>query len=104
MATRRADGKYLVTITVHARKLRFDSLGTETEVPLGGWVDIGVFGPREPGNKLGRPLYLRKHRITQPVTTIEVVVDELPVRVGIDPYNKLIDREPKDNVREVVRR
>jgi aminopeptidase N len=55
MATRRADGKYLVTLTVHARMLRADSLGTETEIARGDWVDVGVFGPREPGNKLGRP-------------------------------------------------
>jgi hypothetical protein len=30
-----------------------------------------------------------------------VVVDEEPTQVGIDPYNKLIDRTPKDNVRDV---
>jgi len=26
-----------------------------------------------------------------------VVVEKMPVRAGIDPYNKLIDRRPKDN-------
>jgi ABC-type transport system involved in multi-copper enzyme maturation permease subunit len=103
-AVKRADGKYAVTLTVNARKLRADSLGNETEIALGDWVDVGVFGPREPGNKLGRPLYLEKHRITEPVMRIEVMVDQLPVKAGIDPYNKLIDREPKDNVREVALR
>lgn len=28
-------------------------------------------------------------------------MDQLPERAGIDPYNKLIDREPKDNVKGV---
>jgi hypothetical protein len=30
------------------------------------------------------------------------VVDELPIKAGVDPYNKLIDRLPSDNVRTVV--
>ena len=29
--------------------------------------------------------------------TFNLVVDERPTRAGIDPYNKLIDRRPKDN-------
>jgi ABC-2 type transport system permease protein len=28
----------------------------------------------------------------------EVTVDQQPARAGIDPYNKLIDRNPDDNV------
>ena len=31
----------------------------------------------------------------------EFVVPERPVKAGIDPYNKLIDRTPEDNVRAV---
>jgi hypothetical protein len=30
-------------------------------------------------------------------------VDREPKKAGIDPYNKLIDRDPKDNVKEVRR-
>lgn len=30
--------------------------------------------------------------------TFEIEVDEKPVRAGIDPYNKLIDRESDDNI------
>ena len=50
------------------------------------------------------PLFLEKRRITERTTTIEVVVDERPVRAGIDPYNKLIDRDSEDNVRMVSER
>ena len=49
------------------------------------------------GGQLGRPLYLERRRFTSNTGTIEIVVDEAPIRVGIDPYNKLIDRNPKDN-------
>jgi hypothetical protein len=33
--------------------------------------------------------------------TIRVVVSQLPKRAGIDPYDKLIDRQCGDNVRDV---
>ncbi len=33
--------------------------------------------------------------------TFELVVDERPVRAGIDPYNKLVDRNSDDNVKKV---
>ena len=29
----------------------------------------------------------------------EIIVNEEPVKVGIDPYNKLIDRTPDNNTR-----
>jgi hypothetical protein len=100
--TRRPDGRFAVRLVVDAKKLRADSLGEEKEIAVGDYVDVGVFGERQPGNRLGQPLYLRKHRITAARTTIDVVVDREPRRAGIDPYNKLIDRDPKDNVKEVT--
>jgi len=33
--------------------------------------------------------------------TITFVVDQKPTRAGIDPYNKLIDRNPEDNMIDV---
>ena len=35
-------------------------------------------------------------------TTLELVVDELPFEAGIDPYNKLIDRNSGDNRKKAV--
>ena len=31
-------------------------------------------------------------------STVVLVVDEKPTFAGIDPYNKLIDRNPEDNL------
>ena len=81
------------------RKLRADGEGHEVEQPLSDWLDIGVFGEVRPGESGDRPLYLEKHLITEPTTTIDVVVDEPPIKAGIDPYHKLIDRRPRDNTR-----
>ncbi len=102
-ATAEGDGKYRVTIRTGSRKFRADSLGDQTEVPMADLVDVGVFGEREPGNALGKPLYLGKHWIHGD-TTFTVVVDREPKKAGVDPYNKLIDREPKDNVKDVTKR
>lgn len=97
-ATQQADGKYAVTLKVAARKLRADELGQESEVPLADYVDIGVFAAPGPGDgDLGKPLFLERRKLTAAETTIEVVVDGQPARAGIDPYNKLIDRAPRDN-------
>jgi ABC-2 type transport system permease protein len=100
-ATKRPDGKYVVTLKVKSLKFRADSLGNQTEIPIHDLIDIGVFGPRQPGNVLGKPLSVAKRWVTTRESTIEVVVDERPVKAGIDPYNKLIDRSPRDNVRDV---
>ena len=45
-----------------------------------------------------KPLYLAKQHFAQDSSTIEITVDELPTLAGIDPYNKLIDRNPEDNL------
>ncbi|HQR09789.1 MAG TPA: M1 family aminopeptidase [Casimicrobiaceae bacterium] len=92
-ATARAlpDGRYEVTLKVIANKRRADELGKETEVPLADWIDIGVL---DADNK---PLFLEKRKLDREETEFTVIVDRKPVRAGIDPYNKLIDRRPKDN-------
>jgi hypothetical protein len=47
---------------------------------------------------------MKKERLTQPSQTFEMVVDSAPTRAGIDPYNKLIDRNADDNLIDVVSR
>lgn len=62
---------------------------------LSDYIDIGVFTGKKDEEK---PLYLRKEKITQANQTFEIVVDQMPTRAGIDPYNKLIDRIPDGNI------
>ncbi len=93
---RAADGKYQVKLTVEAKKLRAEPDGSQHEVPMDDWIDIGVLG------KDDAPLYLRKHRIHSGRTTLTVEVGEKPVRAGIDPIVKLVDRRPDDNTVEVT--
>jgi hypothetical protein len=95
-AKRLDDGRYEVTLDVSSRKVRADDLGKETEVPLHDMIDIGVV------DEHGEPLFVEKREIAQPKSTFTVVVAKKPARAGIDPFNKLIDRQPKDNTAAVT--
>jgi ABC-2 type transport system permease protein len=96
--TRRADGRYTVRVTINAAKLRSDAKGEEKPIAINDPIDIAVFAPGT-GDLLGKTLFLQKRRISKAEETFEIVVEEKPEKVGIDPFNKLIDREPKDNVK-----
>lgn len=96
-----ADHKYKVTLTVQARKLQSDGSGNETALPIHDLIEIGVFNGSKDEPK---PLYLKKEWMTQPKQTFEIVVDKEPTRAGIDPYNKLIDRDGDDNWTDVSKR
>jgi ABC-2 type transport system permease protein len=97
--------EYEVTLTLKANKRYADEKGAETDADnMNDYIDIGVFAPdkeEDNGKKLTVPLYLQKHRLTAGDHTITVKVKGKPEKAGIDPYNKLIDRVPEDNRKEV---
>ena len=95
-----ADKKYKVTLVVDAKKFKADGLGAQTPMPLNDYIDIGVFTGKKDHEQ---PLSLKKEKITQEKQTFEIVVDQMPTRAGIDPYNKLIDRIPDDNMIDVTK-
>ena len=89
------DGKYKVTLKVETAKRKADGSGNETPLTLNDWIDVGVFsGTKEHLKKL----YMEKKQFSTDKSTVEVVVGEKPTWAGIDPYNKLIDRNPEDNL------
>jgi len=98
--TQTPDHKYKVTLVVEAHKIKSDGRGNETPMKMNDLVDIGVFtGPRD--NE--KPLYLQKQWVHDGRQTFEVVVDKMPDRAGIDPLNKLIDRDADDNETDVTK-
>jgi len=94
------DKRYKVTLTVQARKVKADGNGNESPMPIADYIDIGVFSGKKDHEK---QLYLKKEKLTQEKQTFEIVVDQLPTRAGIDPYNKLIDRVSDDNETDVTK-
>jgi ABC-2 type transport system permease protein len=103
-ATKRPDGKYDVTMTVHAGKVYVDGTGKETDAPPNTPIEIGVFAAPKHAGMDGKPLYLQKRLLPSGDSTITVTVDSLPFDAGIDPYNELIDRVSSDNRRPVTLR
>ena len=92
------DGKYQVSLAVEAKKFRADGKGQEHSIPVNDWMDIGVLDAD------GQYLYLQKQKIDQEKTDVTITVDKKPVQAGIDPLDKLIDRNPDDNVMAVAKK
>jgi ABC-2 type transport system permease protein len=101
-STKTKDGKYLVKIVVESKKMKADSVGKLKDVAINDWIDIGVFSTKEVnGKKEEKELYLEKRKINKNKMEFEIIVDTEPDKVGIDPYNKLIDRTPDNNTRKL---
>ncbi len=94
------DGKYKVTLEVQARKVQADGNGAETPVALDDYIEIGVFTGKRLEEK---PLYLKKEKFAEEHKTFVIIVDRQPTLAGIDPYNKLIDRNADDNMLDVAK-
>ncbi len=96
------DGKYEVTMKLHAGKVYVDGKGKETAGGVNFPIEIGVFAASPGAGKDGKPLYLEKQMVGNGDSTIIVTVDDKPAQAGIDPYNELIDKVSKDNRRAVT--
>lgn len=120
------DGTYTVDITAHVTKYRTDEKGKQLfkdqngnidslilegkkkpmkSYPLADFIDVGIFGTEEIDDKeKEKLLYLQKHKITEIENKFTITVNEEPREVGIDPYNKLIDRDSNDNRRKLEKK
>lgn len=97
--------EFKVTMKVSTRKMYADSAGNEKPAAkMNDYMDIGVFAAdskdRNGGNQTN-PLFLKKYKLTAGEHIISVIVKGKPVRAGIDPYVKLIDRIPDDNIKDI---
>jgi aminopeptidase N len=88
-------GHWQATLKVQAQKVVVDRTGSEQEVPMHDWLEVGLY---EEGKGLHEPLYLRLHRIRSGEQTIQVTVPRKPERGGIDPNSLMIDIRLDDNV------
>lgn len=106
-------GKYKVTLGVEVGKVEADGSGKETPKPFHLPVDIGLFtaNPADKDFDASKVVKLEKLPINQdvdknapipPMILLVFEVDQLPTYAGIDPYNKLIDRNSDDNLMKVT--
>jgi ABC-2 type transport system permease protein len=96
--------EYSVTLTVDIAKVWVDEKGNDiSATAMNDYIDIGLFAANSI-DKAGRtevhPLYLKRYKFTAGTHKISIIIKGKPVRAGIDPYAKLIDRQPNDNVKE----
>jgi hypothetical protein len=91
----KSKGRFELTLTVSSEKIRADSAGVETRIPVNDWVDIGVYGKDDNGKD--KLIYLKKHKITITDNTFTIFLRQKPQKAGIDPLHKLIDRNSTDN-------
>ena len=103
-ASERTDGRWDLVLEVEAHKYEADGAGEQTEEDIDYMIDIGVFTENLDDTYEGSDhvLYMDKHRIDENTMRIELIVDEEPRYAGIDPYNKLIDRNSDDNLMPVT--
>jgi hypothetical protein len=94
------DGTFETTLTVDAAKYYADGKGVEKPAALADQIDIGLFDKRPGLGAFAASDVIRMQRmpIESGAQTIRVVSDRQPAFVGIDPYNKYVDRNSDDNV------
>lgn len=86
---------YTVKLKLNTQKIESDSLGHSKPITISDWIDIGIYAQdKERNHKL---IYLKKHLFTKQQTELEIDLKQKPSMAGIDPLNKLIDRNPDDN-------
>ena len=97
------NGQWETVMTVEAGKLYADGEGKEIAGELADSIEIGVFTARPGLGAFDRSnvLLMERRDIKTGSQEIRVVTDEEPSYVGIDPYNKYVDRNSDDNVFEL---
>jgi ABC-2 type transport system permease protein len=101
-AVKRKDGQWDVTMKLHLAKLQADGKGKETPRAYDEPVEIAIFARAKGAKEKDETVLFNAKRVlagSDPVVTI--TVKEQPFEVGVDPYNKMIDRVVRDNRKEV---
>lgn len=102
-AKKRTDGQWDVTMKLHLAKMQADGMGQETARAYDEPVEIGVFARAKGAAEADeRVLLLDKRTLSGANPVVTVTVKEQPFEVGVDPYNKMIDRVSRDNRKEVA--
>jgi aminopeptidase N len=95
------DGRYRVSATVLGRKTLDPAGGVKaTEVPLDEMIDVAVYAEHPLGTDAA-PLYAGKHRLRTGRNELTFEVSGRPGFVSLDPFERRIEAERADNIREL---
>ncbi|WP_298314570.1 M1 family aminopeptidase [uncultured Aquimarina sp.] len=99
------NGTYETTFTVDSKKIYYDDKGKEEYTDdKTNYIEVGLFGEDIIDDQevpLKNPYYLERKWLLPGENTFTIITDKKPEKAGIDPYNKLIDRNSNDNLRGV---
>jgi hypothetical protein len=84
--------KWEVTLKYSSKKLRSDEKGEQQEVDFEDRIDVGALDAN------GTALFTEKRPIRKGEGELTFTVPTKPAKVGIDPLNKLIDKDSSDNI------
>ncbi len=91
--------------TVNTKKIYYDDTGREERTDdKANYIEIGLFGEDIVDKQevpLKNPYYLARKWLQPGDNTFTIVTDQKPIKAGIDPYNKLIDRNSNDNLKSI---
>ena len=94
-------GRYRVTATVLGRKTLDPAGGVKpTEAPLDEMIDVAVYA-EHPLSTPAAPLYAARHRLRTGETELTFEVNGRPGFVSVDPFERRVEAERADNVREL---
>lgn len=79
-----------ISFTIQKRRA-----GDTTDLPLADYLEIGLYDVQ------GKELYLQKHKVTESLNSLGIILDVAPAEVVIDPNLLLIELDIKDNSLEV---
>ncbi|WP_108868000.1 ABC transporter permease/M1 family aminopeptidase [Aquimarina aquimarini] len=99
------NGSYETTFTVDSKKIYYDDTGKEERTDdTTNYIEIGLFGKDITDAQevpLKNPYYLERKWLQPGENTFTIITDKKPIKAGIDPYNKLIDRNSGDNLKPI---
>lgn len=90
-------GKYQVNVSLENYKIKADSMGNETKVPINDWVDVGFYKDSDEEDLI----YKERIFIDRDKVDLSFVLDTIPAKAAVDPNRLLIERVAKDNVKVV---
>lgn len=100
------NGKYETTFTVDSKKIYYTDSGKEDRTDdKTNYIEVGLFGEDIIDDQevpLKNPFYLERRWLKSGENTFTIITNEKPLKAGIDPYNKLIDRNSDDNLKTVL--
>ncbi|MCE7992275.1 MAG: hypothetical protein HEP71_09855 [Roseivirga sp.] len=91
------NGKFRVTLDIEAYKIKADTIGTEVQVQVNDWIDIGLYADADESELI----FEKRVKFDGKDIQLSFDVDQQPVKAAIDPRRILIERIYSDNVKRV---